>query len=327
MNKCLLADIGGTRARFALLAESQIGPVESVRTGAHASASDAIRHFLNRQHNAGNVDGAVLACAGPVEGGRCSLTNAPWVLEAEELKRTFGLRTVNIVNDLEALAWAIPGLTPGDIRSIGHHNAAAGQPVAVIAPGTGLGMTCFFPEGEGARVIPSEGGHATLAASDEREADLIGILRRRFGHVSAERVLSGGGLLNLYAALGDWHGDGEPLHTPEEVTRAALDGHSPRARAALDFFCAFLGSVAGSAALLFGARGGVLIAGGIVPRIVDYVPHTSFRARFESKGRFSGYLARIPTGIIIRPDPTFLGLKVLAEQTPRARSTGPMARQ
>ena len=222
MSNCLLADIGGTRARFALLAGSQVGPVEFVTTGAYASAIDAIRHFLNRQHNAANVDSAVLAAAGPVEGGRCALTNASWILDTEELKRTFRLRTVNIVNDLEALAWAIPEFTTADIRSIGHHYAVAAQPVAVIAPGTGLGMACFVPGSEGANVMASEGGHATLAAFDEREAALIEILRRRFGHVSAERVLSGGGLLNLYAALGDRHG-GDELHTPEEVTRAALE--------------------------------------------------------------------------------------------------------
>lgn len=314
MNNCLLADIGGTRARFALLMGSQIGPVESLMTGAYASATDAIRHFLNRQHNAGNVGSAVLAAAGPVEGGRCVLTNAPWILDTEELKRTFRLRTVNIVNDLEALAWAIPAFAPADIRSIGHHYAVAAEPVVVIAPGTGLGMACFVPASEGARVMPSEGGHATLASSDEHEAALVERLRRRFGHVSAERVLSGGGLVNLYAALGDWHGGGE-LHTPEEVTRAALDGGSPRACEALNVFCAFLGSVAGNAALMFRARGGVLIAGGIVPRIVDHLPRTNFRARFESKGRFSRYLASIPTGVIMRPDPTFLGLKALAEQT------------
>ena len=314
MNNCLLADIGGTRARFALLAGSQIGPVELVMTGAYASATDAIRHFLNRQHNAANVDSAVLACAGPVEGGRCALTNAPWVLENDDLKRTFRLRTVNIVNDLEALAWAIPDFASADIRSIGHRNAVAAQPVAVIAPGTGLGVACFVPAGEGASVMASEGGHATLAASDEREAALIEVLRRRFGHVSAERVLSGAGLLNLYGAVDDCHGGGE-LHTPEEVTRAALEGGSPRALEALNVFCAFLGSVAGNVALMFRARGGVLIAGGIVPRIVDHLPRTNFRERFESKGRLSRYLASIPTGVVMRPDPTFLGLKALAAQT------------
>jgi glucokinase len=114
--------------------------------------------------------------------------------------------------------------------------------------------------------------------------------------------------------MGDRHGGGE-LHTPEEVTRAALEDGSPRACEALDAFCAFLGSVAGNVALMFRARGGVLIGGGIVPRIVDYLPHTDFRARFESKGRFSRYLSSIPTGVIMRPDPTFLGLKALAEQT------------
>ncbi|MCA0248484.1 MAG: glucokinase [Proteobacteria bacterium] len=313
MNSCLLADIGGTRTRFALLSGSQIGPIESMMTGAYANAGDAIRHFLNGQDNVGNVDSAVLACAGPVEGGRCALTNASWVLESDELKRTFRWRTVDIVNDLEALAWAAPGFGPEDVRSIGHHNAVASQPVAVIAPGTGLGMACFVPGSGRASVMASEGGHATLAASDEHEAAIIEILRRRFGHVSAERVLSGGGLLNLYTALGDGHGGGDgPLHTPEQVTRAALDGRSPRARAALDLFCAFLGSVAGNAALMFRARGGVLIGGGIVPRIADHLPQTSFRARFESKGRLSHYLAGIPTGVIVRSEPTFVGLQVLA---------------
>ena len=262
-----------------------------------------------------NVDSAVLAAAGPVEGGRCALTNASWVLETEELKRTFRLRTVNIVNDLEALAWAIPEFTPADVRSIGHHYAVAAQPVAVIAPGTGLGMACFVPAGEGASVMASEGGHATLAASDEREAALIEILRRRFGHVSAERVLSGGGLLNLYAALGDWQAAATNcIRRGRSLVPPSMDS-SPRAREALNAFCAFLGSVAGNVALMFRARGGVFIAGGIVPRIVDYLPRTDFRARFESKGRFSRYLASIPTGVIVRPDPTFLGLKALAERT------------
>lgn len=312
MSNCLLADIGGTRARFTLLAGSQLGPIESVMTGEYASAVDAIRHFLNRQHDAANVDSAVLAAAGPVEGGRCALTNARWVLVADELKRTFRLRTVNIVNDVEALAWAIPDFAPADIRSLGRHNAVVAEPVVVLAPGTGFGMACFIPGGDGPSVLPSEGGHATLAASDDREAALLEILRRRFGHVSAERVLSGSGLVNLYAALGE-RDDGDPLQTAEQITRAALDGASARACEALDAFCAFLGSVAGSAALTFRARGGVLIAGGIVPKIVDYLPRTRFRAQFESKGRLSRYLAGIPTGVIIRPDPAFLGLKALAE--------------
>src|SRR5258708_6723999 len=166
MSNCLLADIGGTRARFALLSGSRVGPIESMATGEYASAIDAIKHFLNRQDDAGSVDGAVIAAAGPVEGGRCALTNARWILETDELKRTFRFRAVNIVNDLEVLAWSISHLGPSDVQSVGGGSEVAVEPVAVIAPGTGLGMACFIPGGCGGRVLPSEGGHGTFSPSD-----------------------------------------------------------------------------------------------------------------------------------------------------------------
>jgi len=316
MRNCLLADIGGTRARFAVLAGSRIGPIDAMATGEYASAVDAIKHFLNRQDNAGGVDSAVIAAAGPVEGGRCTLTNARWILDTDELKRTFRFRTVNIVNDVEALAWTVPQLGPADVTSVGDGSEVTAEPVAVIAPGTGLGMACFIPGGDRERVLSSEGGHATLAATDPREEQIIGLLRRRYGHVSAERVLSGPGLLNLHDALAELDGSSDRLLTAEQVTRAAIDGSSSYARQALDAFCSFLGSVAGSAALMFHASGGVLIAGGIVPRIVDYLPRTDFRTRFESKGRFRRYLEGVSTRVITRPDPAFLGLKTLAERIP-----------
>ena len=315
MNNCLLADIGGTRARFALLTGSRVGPIESMATGEYASAVDAIKHFLNRQHNAGGVDSAVIAAAGPVAGGRCALTNARWILETDELKRTFQWRAVNIVNDVEALAWTVPLLGPSDVQSVGGGSEVAAEPVGVIAPGTGLGMACFIPGGDRERALASEGGHATLAATDGREAEIIELLRQRFGHVSAERVLSGPGLVNLYAALAELGGSSDQLRTAEQITRAAFDDNSLRARQALDAFCSFLGSVAGSAALMFKASGGVLIAGGIVPRIVDYLPSSNFRAQFESKGRFRPYLEGVSTRVIVRPDPAFLGLMALAQRS------------
>lgn len=316
MSNCLLADIGGTRARFALLDGSHIGPVESMATGEYASAVDAIKHFFSRQHDAGNVDWAVIAAAGPVAGGRCALTNARWILESNELKRTFRWRTVNIVNDVEALAWSAPHLGPSDVRGVGRGSEVAVEPVAVIAPGTGLGMACFIPGGEGERALSSEGGHATLAATDAREAAIIEALRRRYGHVSAERVLSGRGLVDMHAILAELEGGGDQLHTAEEITRAACYRGSSQACRTLDAFCAFLGSVAGSAALMFQARGGVLIAGGIVPRIVDYLPRTTFRAQFESKGRFRQYLEGISTRVVVRSDPAFIGLAALARRRP-----------
>lgn len=315
MSSCLLADIGGTRARFALLTGSSIGPVESMSTGEYASAIDAIKHFLNRQHNGEQVDSAVIAGAGPVEGGRCALTNARWILETDELKRTFPWRAVNIVNDVEALAWAVPHLAASDVESIGRGSEVAAEPVAVIAPGTGLGMACFIPGGDSPKALASEGGHATLAAADAREAEIIEALRQRYGHVSAERVLSGRGLVDLHGILADLDGDDFPPHTAEQITRAAIYGGSSQACRTLDVFCSFLGSVAGSATLMFGARGGVVIAGGIVPRIVDYLPRTAFRARFESKGRFGRYLEGVSTRVVLRSDPAFLGLEALAKRT------------
>jgi glucokinase len=311
MSGCLLADIGGTKARFAVLRESRLGGVETLATRDYANAIDGIRHFLGRHHN-DDIDRAVIAAAGPVQDGRCALTNASWVLDSRELAHTFGMQPVRIVNDLEALAWAVPHFTASDVAAIGDGREAPSEPVALIAPGTGLGMACFVPGSP--RAMASEGGHATLASTTTAEAAVVEFLQRRHGHVSAERVLSGGGLVNLHDALTEVGKSPARSPSPEEIVRAAVDGQSETARRALDLFCGFLGSVAGNAALTFGARGGVLIAGGIAPRIVDYVRQSDFRERFEGKGRLRSYLARIPTRIVIRPDPTFVGLAALAQQ-------------
>jgi glucokinase len=314
MTNCLVADIGGTQARFALLSGTQLGPVYALQVGMYHDAVQAIRHFLNCKANEAVIDSAVIAAAGPVSGGRCKLTNAGWTLASDELKSTFGLSTVNIVNDLEALAWSIPRLASGDWVSVGQGLPVESEPIAVVAPGTGLGMACFTP-GQGGRVLASEGGHATLAATNSQEASVIAALQERFGHVSAERVLSGPGLVNLYSVLA--RQEGERLPTPKQITVAAMDGSCPRSRLAVDLFCSWLGSVAGSTALIFGAQGGVYIAGGIVPELVTYLPRTNFRDQFENKGRLRPYLARIPTRVLVRRDPAFLGLCALAQRVVR----------
>lgn len=315
MTACLLADIGATWARFAILNGSELGAIEAVPTGAYASAVDAIRHFLNTRKQDGLTLGrAVIAAAGPVEGGRCALTNAAWVMTCEELTQALHLGSVQLVNDLEALAWGVPCFGSQDVVGIGGGAELASEPVVVLAPGTGFGMACFSPGRSGNRVLAGEGGHATLAATDAAETAIIDFLRQRHGHVSAERVLSGRGLMNLHEALtaqGQVHA---PVATPEQVVREAVYGTCDTARQALDLFCGFLGSVAGNAALTFGSRGGVLISGGIMPNIVDYLDKSPFRERFERKGRLRRYLARIPTRIVVRRDPTFLGLMALAHE-------------
>lgn len=307
---CLLADVGGTRTRFALFADGALGPIESLRTGAYASMQDAVHHFLNTQVAGTVVERAVIAAAGPVSGGRCKLTNARWILDAEGLRQTLHLRSVRLVNDLEALGWAVPHLGSDDLVAVGEGSALPGEPVAVIAPGTGLGLSCYLP-GAPPRVAASEAGHATLAATDSGDAAILERLRQRFGHVSAERALSGGGLLNLQAALAVEADRPPASSSPEAIVREAVYG-SPAENAALETFCDFLGSFAGDMALTFAARGGVLIGGGIAPHILPVLVGSAFRKRFAAKGRFADYVGQIPTAIIVRPEPTFLGLAALA---------------
>ena len=312
MKRFLLADIGGTRARFALLSDKGLGSVQSLDVGAYGTMGDAVAHFLTAFGEGVPVDDAIIAAAGPVEAGRCVLTNSGWVVADDELKRRFGFRTVRLLNDHEAAAWSLCRLEPSDTILVGPDLPRPGAPMALVGPGTGLGMACYLPGSGQERVVVSEGGHATLAAGTDREAALIGVLRRQFAHVSAERVLSGPGLVNLYQAIAKIDQVEVAPRTSVEVTRGALEGTCVTCRKALDAFCSFLGSVAGDIALLFGARGGVFIGGGIVPRIASHLGGTDFRRRFEAKGRFQDYLAPIPVRIITRPDPAFLGLAALA---------------
>lgn len=317
MSQRLLGDIGGTYARFALVGPAALGPVWSTEVSAHASVIEAIGEFLKAQPHRPSIAGAVLAAAGPVEGGRCKLTNALWTIDEEEVARAFDLPSVRIVNDLEAVAAGLPDLSPSQSRPFGPEAGIPGAPIAIVAPGTGFGMACLFISPAGRSVISGEGGHASMPAIDDRHEQVIASLRRRFGHVSIERVLSGAGLVNLYQAIAAIEGARVPTRNPGEVTGAALDGSCPISRLAVDTFCSMLGAVAGDAALAFGARGGVFIGGGIVPRFVDHLAHTAFRASFAAKGRLEPYLARIPTRVIMHPTPAFLGLMSLVRQARR----------
>jgi glucokinase len=304
----LLGDIGGTYARFALAGKVAVGPVWSIEVSGCLDAKEAIAKFLAIQPAGTRIDGALLAAAGPVEGGRCKLTNAAWTLDEEKIAQTFDLPWTRIVNDLEAVAAGLSDLPTSQTRLIGPDGGLPGAPMAIVAPGTGLGMACLVSGPRGRLVLAGEGGHASLAAIDDEHAKLIAILRRELGHVSAERVLSGNGLANLYRALAMRDGvDIEP-RTPAEVTDGALSGSCMVCRAALDAFCDWLGAVAGDLALTIGARGGVFIGGGIVPRFIDHFAASSFRRQFQAKGRLQPYLARIPTRVILHPTPAFLGL-------------------
>lgn len=306
----LLADIGGTTARFALARAGMIGPVAVMAVADHPTPADAIRAFLAAHPAPPESLDAVLAVAGPVENGRCALTNSTWVVDAAALGAAFSFASARLLNDFEALAWALPVLAAGDLHAIGGGAPKPRAPRIVLGPGTGFGAAAYV-DGDPPRVLAGEGGHATLPAADAREAAVIERLRQRFGHVSIERALSGDGLVNLYQALAALDGATVPDRDAAAIVAAARDRACAVSRAALELFCALLGGVAGDLALSFGAQGGVYVGGGIAPRLVDTLPSSAFRARFEAKGRFDSYLRTIPTWIITHPQPALRGLATL----------------
>lgn len=311
----LVGDIGGTNARFALLTADGLGAMRQFAVADHATVEDAIAAFLKGEMPAAPVGAAYLGIAAPVQGDRCKVVNSPWVIDGPALRRRFGLRTVAMVNDFEAVALALPHLRGTDLHPLGGGPPQAGAPMVVMGPGTGFGIAALLPHGEGAVPVASEGGHTTLAGGDRREDAIIDRLRKEFGHVSAERAVSGPGLENLYRAIAAVDGVEVEPRDARAITDAALAGACATSRAALDLFCALLGSVAGNFALTFRARGGVFVAGGIAPRIAEFLAKSAFRRRFEAKGRFEGYLKPVATNVVVRPDAAFVGLKALAERS------------
>ncbi len=310
--KILLGDIGGTTVRLAVLTGDAVGPIDHLAVTQYRSLIDAIEDFLGTRDDRNRIGAAVIDVAGPIEGGRCVLINSQWTIDAAELHAAFGFEPIQLINDFEAVAHALPHLAERDVRPLAAGGPSTGESLAVIGPGTGLGMAGVVRRGDHVTIVPTEGGHATLPGTTSREDAVIAHLREKFGDVSAERALSGPGLENLYGAIAAIDGVAVPDRTAAEITRHALEGSCPVCVAAVDMFCAMLGTVAGNLALMFRARGGVYIAGGIAPRIVDLLARSEFHARFVAKGRFRPYLERVPVSVIINPDSAFQGLKALA---------------
>lgn len=307
----LLADIGGTNARFATLEGGAMSEVVQFDVARFSTLESALRAFLAGLPRKLTVDHAAVAVAGPVQDGEARLTNAPWRISGRSLASAFGWRAVVVLNDFEAMALALPRLTPADLDKIGSGDPDPSAPKVVLGPGTGFGVAAIVPTREGPVALVTEGGHATLSPADDRESRIVAALRRRFSHVSIERVLSGDGLANLRSAIAEVE-DGEvQWRDAATIVADAADGDR-LAATTLDTFCAMLGTAAGNIALTLGARGGVYLAGGIVPRIVDALRNSLFRERFEAKGRLRDYLAPIPTFVVMRPNAAFWGLAAAA---------------
>jgi glucokinase len=311
----LLGDIGATNARFALLSDGVLSAVKWVEVRRYPHFSDAIEAFLQEESRATVPTRALFAVAGPVKGRQFKFTNCSWTIDGREMQNRFEFQAVRIINDFEATALSLPHLLEKDVLPLGGGHAVAGAPMVVLGPGSGLGVAGLVGDGPRRIAVASEGGHVTLAAASCREDAVLDQLRQRFGHVSAERALSGPGLENLYRAIAALDGIDVPLRQASEITNAALDGTCSTSSAALDMFCAMLGGFAGNAALTYGARGGIYVAGGIAPRIFDYLAGSEFRSRFAQKGRFQAYLEAIPTKVIVHSAASFLGLMSLASNS------------
>ncbi len=315
----LLGDIGGTNARFALqTAGARPKALKKIKTADFPDLTSAAKAYLAATSPARPPRVAAFAVACPVTGDEIRLTNSPWWFSAKAVRRRLGLDSLHVINDFEAIAWSVPRLGAGDVRKIGRGRARPDSPIAVIGPGTGLGVSALVPSDRGWRALATEGGHVTLAPMNAREWEVLDILRRKVSHVSAERALSGQGLVELYEAISLLDGIGNATAagksmTPAKVTRQAFTRRDPAAAGALAMFSEMLGTVAGNLALTLGARGGVYIAGGIVPRLGKGFAAAAFRRRFEDKGRFRTYLGAIPTYLITHKTPAFAGLAGLLD--------------
>lgn len=319
----LVADIGATNARFALQRPGARPEAAVVlRVAEHGDIEAAVRAALALAGSEAEPVFAALAVAAPVLGDRVEMTNHPWCFSRQALRRALGLERLLVVNDFTAVALSLPRLEKRERRQVGGGKPAPGAPFAVLGPGTGLGVSGLLPTAGGWATLASEGGHVDLAPGDEEEMAILERLRRRFGHVSLERVLSGPGLVNLFVAFTEIAGKaraGAGAPSAKEITARARAGKCRFSKAAVDAFCGMLGAAAGDLALTLGARGGVYIAGGIVPKLGPAFDADRFRRRFEAKGRFSAYLEPIPAYVVTAAEPALLGLASLLDD---ARATG-----
>jgi glucokinase len=307
----LLADIGGTNVRFALLPEAAARPQQelNLRCADFDGLEQAARHYLAQMGGA-PVTEAAFDVATAVTGDLIRLTNSPWAFSIEQTRRQLGLQRLLVLNDFTALALALPALDPDETRQVGRGSAVADAPLALIGAGTGLGVSGLLPWQGRWIPIQGEGGHTAFSPSDEREDAVLRVLRERFGHVSTERLASGPGLVNIYRALSVLDRDVPRDLQPEQIAGAGRSGEDPRCREALTIFCSVLGTAAGNLVVTLGARGGLYIGGGIVPQLGEWFDRSPFRARFEHKGRFSSYVAAVPTVVILAENPALRGLAI-----------------
>jgi glucokinase len=307
----LLADIGGTNARFALLQADDIRDELVLACADYPDIVSAVEFYLRgvgASAQGRRPREAAMAIAGPITGDLIRMTNHPWQFSAAAVRRQLALEHLSFFNDFTALALSLRYLPAAELEPVGKGRAVPNAPIALVGPGTGLGVSGLIYTGAQWIPLQGEGGHVTLAVMNEREIAMLGKLRQRFSHVSAERVLSGPGLVNLYDALCEVDGLVPQVLTPAEITRRADEASCRTCLEAVHMFCSLLGTMAGNLVLTLGAVGGLYIGGGVVPHFGRLFAASHFRDRFEDKGRYAEYLAAVPVYLIRSPLPAFIGL-------------------
>lgn len=296
----LIADVGATNSRCALYRqeEHRSTDINILRNDDYDSLERLLEHYLAALSER-PLHGA-LALAAPILGDHVQMINRNWHFDRKQLARKLALNELLIVNDYHAVAHALPFLAHDDVHEVGRSTQYRDGTRAILGPGSGLGMAAWVQDGRSAAAMTGEGGHITMSARTENEEAIIRKLTAHFGHCSAERILSGPGIVALHRAM-----HGQDLTTPEQITTQTDD---PLCAATMRQFFAFLGGVAADLALVCGALGGVYMAGGIVPACLDQIAASPFRDRFEDKNRYREYMQAIPTYVITDPTPGLTGL-------------------
>ncbi|WP_026354111.1 glucokinase [Massilia niastensis] len=316
----LLADIGATHARLGLeTAPGVLSKVAVLRCDDYSGIHALLQAYLS-QHQGVRITHAAFALANPISGDYIRMTNRDWEFSTDEVRRGFGLSTLLIVNDFTALAMALPGFQPKDLLQVGGGAPQSHAVAGLLGPGTGLGVSGVIPTLDGFVTLGSEGGHVNFAPADEREFAILQYAWREWQHVSNERLISGPGIELIYRALAQRNAVEASPRSTADIVGGALEDGDPLCLEVLETFAGMLGGAAANLAVTLGAFGGIFIGGGIVPRIAEWFATSAFRTRFEAKGRFTGYLAQIPTYVIMTPNPALYGVSAILSEHLRGRS-------
>lgn len=306
MSVNFVADVGGTNIRLAQIENGKLTNIKKYLCSDHASITAAIQTYFAAFPEL-KFSAGCLGVACPVNSDFISMTNNSWQFSITKLQESLGLQWLGVINDFTAVAHAVTVLNQQQKEQVGQGQAVAGDNIAVFGPGTGLGVKHLTMTEQGWLALDGEGGHVDFAPVDEEDLAIWRFLTAKYGHASAEEVMSGRGLLQIYQALAVQRGVTAVFDDPADITDRALDGSCELSRATLQQFCRIMGSFAGNLALNMGTRGGVYIGGGIAPRFLNFLKDSDFRMRFEAKGRFRDYVASIPTFIITEPDHGLIG--------------------